>query len=165
MCSSDLKELGIADVNTATAIMYTYIGLSGGDLVSGFLSQYFKSRKRVIIYFLISSFLLTTFYLFPLSTSTDWFYWMCLLLGAATGYWALFVTMTSESFGTNIRSTVTNTVPNFVRGAVIPLTLFYKTLFAAMGDTTNHPRIVAAGIVGVTAFALAWWGKIGRAHV
>ena len=157
-CVPISKELGIADINTATAIMYTYIGLSGGDLVSGFLSQYFKSRKRVIIYFLISSFLLTTFYLFPLSTSTDWFYWMCLLLGAATGYWALFVTMTSESFGTNIRSTVTNTVPNFVRGAVIPLTLFYKTLFAGMGDTINHPRIVAAGTVGVTAFALAWWG-------
>ena len=66
--------------------------------------------------------------------------------------------MTSESFGTNIRSTVTNTVPNFVRGAVIPLTLFYKTLYNGIGTSSSHPRIMAATIVGAVAFALAWWG-------
>jgi hypothetical protein len=73
-------------------------------------------------------------------------------LGAATGYWALFVTIASEQFGTNIRSTVTNTVPNFVRGAVVPITLSFKTLVPSVGI------IYAALIVGTVCIVLAFAG-------
>ena len=76
---------------------------------------------------------------------------MCFLLGAATGYWALFVTIASEQFGTNIRSTVTNTVPNFVRGAVVPITLSFKTLSVSLG------AVNAALIVGGTCLLLAFY--------
>jgi hypothetical protein len=71
------------------------------------------------------------------------------MLGAATGYWALFVTIASEQFGTNIRSTVTNTVPNFVRGAVVPITLSFKALIPVVGI------IYAALIVGLICLFLA----------
>jgi hypothetical protein len=71
-------------------------------------------------------------------------------LGAATGYWALFVTIASEQFGTNIRSTVTNTVPNFVRGAVVPITLSYKSLVPFLTP------VYAALLVGSVCLLLAF---------
>ncbi len=81
---------------------------------------------------------------------------MCLILGAATGYWALFVTNASEQFGTNIRSTVTATVPNFVRFGVVPLTLSYEWIVKSAGF--EHPHIAAAVITGIVSLALAMWG-------
>jgi putative MFS transporter len=157
LCVSLTTEIGIKGVQTGTAVMYAYIGLSVGDLLSGILSQMRKTRKRVVIAFLFFSLLLSEFYLFPISLNTDWFYMMCFFLGAATGYWALFVTMASELFGTNIRSTVTNTVPNFVRGSVIPLTLLYKFLADLLMGSTAHPKITAAALVGLVSFSLAIW--------
>ena len=81
--------------------------------------------------------------------SSSVFYILCFILGMATGYWGLFVTIASEQFGTNIRATVTITVPNFVRGAVILITLGYKTLEASNGT------IYSAAVVGVICLALA----------
>jgi len=79
------------------------------------------------------------------------------LLGAATGYWALFVTNASEQFGTNIRSTVTATVPNFVRGSVV---LIYF-LFNSISDLEigTNGAITAAMIVGVLSLVAAFWGN------
>lgn len=146
------RETGIENVVTGTAIMYAYIGLSVGDLLSGLLSQYFRSRKKVVIGYLISSAVLILIYLFPVSKSLTWFYFLCFLLGCATGYWALFVTIASEQFGTNIRSTVTNTVPNFVRGAVVPITLLYKAL-----EPVFHSRVYSALTVGTLCIILAFY--------
>ena len=150
-------EMGIEGAVTGTAIMYAYIGLSAGDLLSGLLSQYFKSRKKVVIGYLISSIVLVFIYLFPLTKSLSVFYFLCFMLGAATGYWALFVTIASEQFGTNIRSTVTNTVPNFVRGAVVPITLLYKAL-EPMFTGSEHAKVYSALLVGVVCFGLALFG-------
>ncbi len=146
------RETGIENVVTGTAIMYAYIGLSVGDLLSGLLSQYFRSRKKVVISYLLSSFVLILIYLFPFSKSLASFYLLCFLLGCATGYWALFVTIASEQFGTNIRSTVTNTVPNFVRGSVVPITLLYKTL-----ETVFQSRVYSALAVGTICIVLAFY--------
>lgn len=145
------RETGIENVVTGTAIMFAYIGLSVGDLLSGLLSQYFRSRKKVVIGYLISSSVLILIYLFPFSKSLTVFYILCFLLGCATGYWALFVTIASEQFGTNIRSTVTNTVPNFVRGAVVPITLLYKTL-----EPVFQSRVYSALTVGTICILLAF---------
>ncbi|MFM9051147.1 MAG: MFS transporter, partial [Bacteroidota bacterium] len=125
LCIPISTELGIEGIVMPKVILYSYMGLSVGDLISGLFSQLFRSRTKVISVFLALSLLSSLLYLFPLSSDLDWFYLMCFILGAVTGYWALFVTLASESFGTNIRSTVTNTVPNFVRGSVVPVTLLY----------------------------------------
>jgi MFS family permease len=146
------REIGIENVVTGTAIMYAYIGLSVGDLMSGLLSQYFRSRKKVVTGYLISSLVLILIYLFPVSHSLAWFYFICFLLGCATGYWALFVTIASEQFGTNIRSTVTNTVPNFVRGSVVPITLLYKTL-----EQVFYSKVYSALTVGILCLLLAFF--------
>lgn len=151
------QEQGIRGVNTGTAIMYTYIGLSAGDLLSGLFSQYFRTRKKVVIGYLIASIILVLVFLFPVSHSLDWFYFLCFLLGCATGYWALFVTIAAEQFGTNIRSTATNTVPNFVRGAVVPITLLYKSL-EPFWSASGSAKVYSALTVGVVCFALAIYG-------
>jgi hypothetical protein len=118
-------------------------------LLSGFLSQVFKSRKKVIIGYLLSTVVLLFLFLFYRNVSSSYFYFMCFLLGAATGYWALFVTVASEQFGTNIRATVTTTVPNFVRGAVIPITLSFKSIEIMYGAVNS------ALIVGLVCITLA----------
>jgi MFS family permease len=137
------------DIDVADSVMYAYLGLSAGDLVSGLLSQILRSRKKVV---LINIALLTLFmlvFIFNKDVSVSYYKIMCFLMGAATGYWALFVTIASEQFGTNIRSTVTNTVPNFVRGAVVPITLGFKGLIPVFGILN------AALIVGLICIVLA----------
>lgn len=132
-----------------TAIMLSYIGLCVGDLLSGYLSQVFKSRKKIVMGYLVATIVLAVTYVYMKSTSLALFHIMCFLLGCATGYWALFVTIASEQFGTNIRATVTTTVPNFVRGLVVPLTLSFAGLSASVGN------IQSALIVGAVSIGLA----------
>ena len=132
------------------ALMYCYLGLSAGDFVSGLLSQWLKSRKKVVVIYLILSTVLTAYFLFIADgISVNTFYWLTFWIGCATGYWALFVIIASEQFGTNIRSTVTNTVPNFVRGSVPLVMGAFQFLRPATGV------IQAAAIVGVVVMILA----------
>lgn len=139
-------------ISNGTCIMWAYLGLSVGDLLSGFLSQVLRSRKKVVLIFLgMSSVLVIWFLFFSYGISPEMYYVMCFLIGAATGFWAIFVSIASEQFGTNIRSTVTTTVPNFVRGAVVPITLSYSALSA------DHllGKIGAAALVGGICLALS----------
>jgi MFS family permease len=121
-------------VTTGFAIMFVYVGLSIGDLVSGLLSQMFASRKKVVLGYLLFTIAISITFLLSKGISSQTFYLLCFLIGCGSGYWALFVTMASESFGTNIRATATTTVPNFVRGAVIPITLSYKAIEVYAGN-------------------------------
>lgn len=138
------------------AVMYAYLGLSVGDLISGMLSQLFKSRRKVVMLYLgFSAIVMWMYFGTTAGRSADWFYFVCFLVGAGTGFWALFVTIAAEQFGTNIRSTVTTTVPNFVRGAVIPITASFKALEGSIG-TLN-----AAVFVGVICLLLSFWAIWG----
>ena len=85
--------------------------------------------------------------------SSFYFYTLCVLLGFAIGYWAVFVTIASEQFGTNMRSTVTTTVPNFVRGAVVPITLTFEFFRYSLGMVYSA---LAVGLItiGIAIFAL-----------
>jgi len=150
LCETFAKQIGvIGNVKVSTAIAASYIGLSIGDLLSGTLSQILRSRKKVVVIFLVMAAAVILTYLFSKNISSKVFYILCFALGFSTGFWAIFVTIASEQFGTNIRSTVTNTVPNFVRGAVVPITLSYKSLAASNGS------IIAAITVGSVCLALS----------
>lgn len=144
------KALGVEGIAPAKSVMFTYIGLAFGDLLSGYLSQYFKSRKKIIFAFILATNILIVVYLFFNSFGSFYFYSICLLLGVGCGYWAVFVTNASEQFGTNLRATVTTTVPNFVRGAVVPLTLLFQYLKGPTGI------IYSAAIVAGIALLLAY---------
>ncbi len=145
------KGMGMTDApNAGRAIMFAYIGLAVGDLASGAISQVMRSRRRVITGFLgLTAACIAAYFAFG-GRSLVTFYGVCVALGFATGYWAVFVTIASEQFGTNIRATATTTAPNFVRGAVVPLTLAFQALKPSLGVTGS------AMAVGVVTMILAF---------
>ncbi len=139
-------------VEAGKAVMWEYVGLTIGDIFSGILSQYFRSRKKVVFLFLLLASVLIAIYLFVPLKLTVVFYTLCVFLGFAAGYWALFVTIAAEQFGTNLRATVATTVPNFVRGSIIimtPLFILFKDQFGILPG---------AGLVGLLAMGTALLG-------
>ena len=149
-------------VSTPEMVMWSYVGLSLGDILSGGLSQIFQSRKKVIYLNLIGIVFFTGLFLFGPTFLSTGYKWIAVLLGTVTGYWAVFVTNASEQFGTNIRSTVAATVPNFVRGGVLLITggfeLFASWFKSNDGFWSNSPYTYSACIIGMVCVALAWWG-------
>ncbi|MCE1227370.1 MAG: MFS transporter, partial [Geobacteraceae bacterium] len=114
------KLLGVTGaISAGNAVMYCYLGLVAGDLLSGILSQLLKSRKKVVLLFLIITVVAVVVYFMAGGVSAEAFYGICGLLGFGIGYWAIFVTIAAEQFGTNLRATVATTVPNFVRGMTV----------------------------------------------
>lgn len=143
--------------DAAFSIMYAYIGLSVGDLISGILSQIFRSRKKIVFVYFIATSLITILFLSIHGMSTSMFYFMCFAIGTATGYWALFVTMAAEQFGTNIRATVASTTPNFVRGAVIPIVLSFKALESSFGNIQS--ALIIGGVCMFISFVALFYLK------
>ena len=136
-------------VTAAYAILWGYAGLSAGDLLSGLLSQYFRSRKKVVLGFLLALLVLVVATLNSSGISADMFYAYCFLLGCAGGYWALFITLSAEQVGTNIRSLVATSAPNFVRGSVALVTLAFNF------GTPRLGLVGSALAVGGTCIAIA----------
>jgi len=126
-----------------------------GDLISGLLSQFLRSRRKVVFSYLMGTILISLMFLFGKGFSSTFFYLLCFFIGCGAGYWALFVTMASESFGTNIRATVTTTVPNFVRGAVVPITLSFKALEVHIGNINS--ALVIGAVCLTLALAAVWY--------
>lgn len=146
--------LGVkGDVNAGAAVAYCYAGLVLGDIGSGLLSQYLKSRIKVVYVFLTLTILSVSAYFLMRNISLPAFYTICFILGFSAGYWVIFMTIATEQFGTNIRATVTTTVPNFVRGSVVPVSLLFQYLRGVF-----HGSLIYAGItVGVLVIGLAFW--------
>ncbi|MFZ1612924.1 MAG: MFS transporter [Holophaga sp.] len=142
-------------VNAGTAVAFCYSGITVGSLASGILSQLWGSRRKVVLLFILGTLAGVTVYLSVHGLSPLMLYLLAGFLGLATGYWAVFVTIAAEQFGTNLRSTVATTVPNFVRGAVPLITGSFVLLRGHLG------YIGAAWAVGLTCFGLALvslWG-------
>jgi putative MFS transporter len=133
------------------AVMYSYLGLTAGDLASGLLSQWIKSRKKIVLLFIFLTLAFVLLYLYSPITSSTFFYFCCFSLGFGIGYWALFVTIAAEQFGTNLRSTVATTVPNFIRGTVVPITFAFEFLRVQIGI------IPSALVVGLATIVIALW--------
>ncbi|MCE7069639.1 MFS transporter [Dyadobacter sp. CY327] len=143
---------GIEGINAGKAVMLAFSGQVFGDIFSGLLSQYLKSRKRVIGLFIILSLTMMVGYLMIPSLDLFTFYLMCALLGFCNGYWTLFITIAAELFGTNLRATVATTVPNFVRGATIPLAALFVSFKPDLGVIQSALLIgVATSLVALLA--------------
>jgi putative MFS transporter len=143
--------MGITEpINNGTAVMVFYTGTTFGDFMCGYLSQVFKSRKKVTFAYLCLMIIAMMVYLF--FNSASFFYISCAFLGIGAGYWAVFITIASEQFGTNIRSTVTTTVPNFVRGALPLMIILYKWV----RDLTEGDIVGSAVIVGSISIFFAF---------
>ena len=142
-------------IDPTTCIIFCYLGLSGGDLISGFISQFMKSRKKIIFFYLATTVIISLYFLLVHHHSVNTFYALSALLGATTGYWVLFVSNAAEQFGTNIRSTVASTVPNFVRGSTVPIVLTFKYIEPSFG-VINSALIIGGVTIGIAAIALAY---------
>lgn len=128
------RAMGIAEpILPAKVIFWAYLGVVLGDIASGAVSQYLQSRTRTIILFLalLAAALALFFAVAPQGDRA--FYWMMCAVGAATGYWAIFVTTASEQFGTNLRATAATSAPNFVRAMAVPITSIWLAMKPGLG--------------------------------
>ncbi|MER3497714.1 MAG: MFS transporter [Chitinophagaceae bacterium] len=147
------KEFGITEeIVPGKAIMYAYAAISVGDILIGFVSQWLKSRKKALyIFYAITAIFIALFFL-QQEGSADRMYLICAGLGFGTGFWAIFVTMAAEQFGTNLRATAATTVPNMVRGSLPLIILLFKGLRGSM-DYVTAGLITGIVVMIVTVIA------------
>ncbi len=149
------KALGAKEpISAGTGILYTYVGISVGGIFAAVLAQLSKSRKLTMFIFLILSVISAVAYLSTNGITNHQFIWLCFFMGFSVGYWATFVTIAAEQFGTNIRSTVTTTVPNFVRGSLIPINALFNLLVLHYG-MINSGYIMMFILTAVALFSLS----------
>lgn len=139
-------------VDPGKSVMYAYAAISIGDLLIGLVSRALKSRKHALyIYYVITIAGIIWFFNLRGATVSE-LYMACALLGFGTGFWATFVTMAAEQFGTNIRATVATTVPNMVRGS---LAIIVTPIFNWLQGTTGN-YLQAGWLTGVIVLAIGF---------
>jgi putative MFS transporter len=146
---------GINLIDSGRSIMLAYIGIASGDLLIGYVSQYFKSRKKALMLFYMLSIIGMVLFFSPFNNNDSRMYLICAFLGFSTGYWAIFNQMAAEQFGTNLRATAATTIPNMVRGA-LPLInfLFLDILQKKLGwDILQSGMFTGAIVMMITLIA------------
>jgi len=143
------KQFGIKDdISPGKVMVYMYIAISIADFLSGILSQVLKSRKKALyIYYAIMILGVVLYFTQYNGTSTGMIV-ICMIIGFGTGFWALFVTMAAEQFGTNMRATATTTTPNMVRGSLVLVAFLFEYL-------QQHASFIVSGaITGIIVITL-----------
>ena len=146
---------GVNLIDSGRSIMLAYVGIATGDLLIGYISQYFKSRKKALLLFYSISIIGMVAFFSPYNNSDSRMYMICAFMGFSTGYWAIFNQMAAEQFGTNLRATAATTIPNMVRGA-LPLInfLFLDILQKQLGwNIVQSGMLTGAIIMLVTLIA------------
>ena len=141
-------------LNAGDGILYAYIAIAFGGIAAGFLSQIAKSRKLAMYVFLSLSAVSVVIYLNADGITSQQYLWLSALMGFFVGYWATFITIAAEQFGTNIRSTVATTVPNFVRGSLVPINLVFLALKGHYG-MINSAYIMMAILTILALFSVS----------
>ena len=152
------------NINAAHAIAFAYSGITFGGFASGFFSQQLRSRKKIVFAFILFTFAAMVAYFLAAGQIDATFYFIILFLGVGVGYWAVFVTIAAEQFGTNIRATVATTVPNFIRGSVVPITLAFNFLKSYKINGVTIGVVNSAAIVGTICILIALWALRGLAE-
>jgi hypothetical protein len=148
------EKFGIAEpIESGKAVMLAYVAIAIGDVLIGFVSQALKSRKKALFIFYGLTIIGMVLYFRQDGGSADNMYLICAFLGFSTGFWAIFVTMAAEHFGTNLRATAATTVPNMVRGALPLMTMLFKGLQSNGYSYINSAAITGAVVMGITLIA------------
>ena len=151
------EKMGIKEkIDPGKAIMFAYVAISIGDILVGLISQWFRSRKKALyLFYAITALFMLLFFTALWNGSAEAMYWICAGLGFGTGFWAIFVTMGAEQFGTNLRSTAATTIPNMVRGMLTVLILpLFKGLRNFTGDYVMSGWITAIILMAITIIAI-----------
>jgi len=144
--------LGVPAINVGKGVMIHYLGAALGSILTGWLSQVLQSRKKALAIAMTMLTLVTAIYFSAFGISLNVFYLLLFVLGVSQGYWAIFITVAAEQFGTNLRSTATTTIPNFVRGSTVLMT------YAWGGMTPSFGILKAALVIGLVVMLLAFFG-------
>jgi len=141
-------------IDPGKAIMFAYAGISLGDILIGLVSQWLRSRTRALyIFYGITMLFMVLYFTILWQGSAATLYLVCAGLGFGTGFWAIFVTMGAEQFGTNLRATAATTIPNMVRGM---LAIFILPMFKWLQSFPSIGYINAGIISGVIIMAITW---------
>jgi putative MFS transporter len=141
-------------VDPGKSVMLAYVGISIGDVLIGFLSHWLQSRKKALYAFYAVTVLGVALFFAQQNGSPAGMYAICALMGFSTGFWALFVTMAAEHFGTNLRATAATTIPNMVRGSLPIIILLFN------GLQPSFSYITAAAITGVVVMSISIYAVI-----
>ncbi len=151
------ERMGITEkIDPGKAIMFAYVGISIGDILIGFISQWFRSRKKALyLFYFLTAIFMVLFFTVQWNGTADGMYWISAGLGFATGFWAIFVTMAAEQFGTNLRATAATTIPNMVRGMLAVLILpMFKGLRTVTDDYVMGGWLTAIILMIITLVAI-----------
>ncbi|MFT3822320.1 MAG: MFS transporter [Chitinophagaceae bacterium] len=149
---------GENSVDSGRAIMFAYAAIAVGDILIGLVSQWFKSRKKALFLFYGLTILSGILFFSSVNSSDTRMYIICTLLGFSTGFWAIFVTMGAEQFGTNLRATAATTIPNMVRGALPLINMLFKDCFqGSLGWSISKSGIVTGIIVMAVTLVAAYF--------
>jgi MFS family permease len=143
-------------IYSGRSIMFAYIGIAIGDLLVGYVSQYFKSRKKALLIFYILSIIGMVLFFSSYNNSDDRMYAICAFLGFSTGFWAIFNQMAAEQFGTNLRATAATTIPNMVRGALPLINFLFLDILQKMFGWSIVQSGIFTGIVVMSITLIAF---------
>ncbi len=150
-------EFGFTEkVMPGKATMFAYAAIAVGDILVGFVSQWLKSRKKALYLFYGFTLIAIIFYFNQRGGTAAGMYVICAALGFATGFWAIFVTMAAEQFGTNLRATAATTVPNMVRGSLPLIILLFKGMESVSGSYITGAWITGAIVMAISFTAVAF---------
>jgi len=144
-------------IESGRAIMFAYVGIAIGDILIGLISQYFKSRKKALLSFYLLCIVCLLFFYSSFNNSDNSMYFICGMLGFSTGFWAIFVTMGAEQFGTNLRATAATTIPNMVRGALPLINLMFLNLFQQNWGWSLIQSGIITGIIIMSITLIAFY--------
>jgi len=149
------KLFGSTTIDSGRSIMFAYAAIALGDIAVGFICQYFKSRKKGLLLYYILCIISLILFFSHYNNSDGRMYAICAALGFSTGFWAIFITMGAEQFGTNLRATAATTIPNMVRGALPLINLMFLNLFQKSWQWPLIKSGIVTGIVvmGITLVA------------
>lgn len=149
---------GANKIVSGKAIMYAYAAIAIGDILIGFVSQWFGSRKKALFLYYGLCILSGILYFSTLNCNDNSMYIFCAMLGFSTGFWAIFITMGAEQFGTNLRATAATTIPNMVRGSLPLINLLFVNLFQnSMGFNLVKSAIITGVIVMTITLIAAYF--------
>lgn len=150
------NEFGVGGIDPATAVMYQYVGLALGDLSAGFIANSIKSRKKTLFMFYGVLVIFICLY-FLYHGDSKIFYLICAGLGFGSGISVLYITMSAEQFGTNLRATAAISIPNFVRGFLPLISLLFREIRGFTGYVTGG--WITGIIIMVIAMIAAWFTR------
>jgi MFS family permease len=151
------KLFGSTTIDSGRAIMFAYAAIAIGDIAVGFICQYFKIRKKGLLLYYVLTILSLVIFFSSYNNSDARMYGICALLGFSTGFWAIFITMGAEQFGTNLRATAATTIPNMVRGALPLINMMFLNLFQQSWGWSLIKSGIITGIVVMIVTLIAFY--------